>query len=250
MQDKTQGQSTARAFGESYLGRLQRMDNGSSVPLTGETLRDWKPRGILVAHLHEHHGTAVTNVPMTHSFTTPNTDSNVRTGPVNQVKATRDNLFFASCSDDGTVKIWDCQRLTNQKNVTNRSRLTYSSQGIVPRHCPSDAIVLLRCVMLTARSWALAAGGKIKCITVCENSHAIASGSDNSSIHVIKVEYTTKKEGQVNRYTGVSTVQYLDKVQGPIVAIDHFNADSQSVLVYATGTAAPCTSMCIIGDWS
>jgi hypothetical protein len=53
---------------------------------------------------------------------------------------------------------------------------------------------------------------------------------------VIKVEYTTKKEGQVNRYTGVSTVQYLDKVQGPVVAIDHFNTDSQSVLVYATGT--------------
>ncbi len=79
-------------------------------------------------------------------------------------------------------------------------------------------------------------GGKIKCITVCENSHAIASGSDNSSIHVIKVEYTTKKEGQVNRYTGVSTVQYLDKVQGPVVAIDHFNTDSQSVLIYATGT--------------
>jgi phosphoinositide-3-kinase regulatory subunit 4 len=51
------------------------------------------------------------------------------TGPVNQLKASRDNLFFASCSDDGTVKIWDCQRLTNQKNVTNRSRLTYSSQG-------------------------------------------------------------------------------------------------------------------------
>jgi hypothetical protein len=32
------------------------MDNGSSTPLTGENLRDWKPRGILVAHLHEHHG--------------------------------------------------------------------------------------------------------------------------------------------------------------------------------------------------
>jgi hypothetical protein len=54
LQEKAQ--SPARAFGEAFLGRLQRMDNGSSTPLTGENLRDWKPRGILVAHLHEHHG--------------------------------------------------------------------------------------------------------------------------------------------------------------------------------------------------
>jgi len=79
------------------------------------------------------------------------------------------------------------------------------------------------------------AGGRIKCITICENSHSIASGSDNGSVHVIKVESITKKEGQVNRYTGVSTVEYLDKAQGAVVAIDHFNTDSQSVLVYATG---------------
>jgi len=111
-QDKAQAPTAARAYGETYLGRLQRMDNGSSMPLTGDSLRDWKPRGILVAHLHEHHG------------------------PVNQLKATRDNLFFASCSDDGTVKIWDCQRLTNQKNVTNRSRLTYSSQGTLRLSLP------------------------------------------------------------------------------------------------------------------
>ncbi len=81
-------------------------------------------------------------------------------------------------------------------------------------------------------------GGKIKCLKICENSHSVASGSDNSngqgSIHVIKVEYTVKKEGQVNRYTGFSTVQYLDKTQGSVVAIDHFNTDSQSVLVYGT----------------
>lgn len=73
---------------------------------------------------------------------------------------------------------------------------------------------------------------------MCENSHSVASGSDNSSgqgsIHVIKVEYTVKKEGHLNGYTGFSTVQYLDKTHGSVVAIDHFNTDSQSVLVYGT----------------
>jgi len=41
-----------------------------------------------------------------------------------------DNQFFATCSDDGSVKIWDSQRL--EKNVTNRSRLTYATQGSIP----------------------------------------------------------------------------------------------------------------------
>ena len=48
-------------------------------------------------------------------------------GPVNQLRVSPDHNFFASCSDDGTIKIWDTQRL--ERNVTNRARLTYSQQG-------------------------------------------------------------------------------------------------------------------------
>jgi hypothetical protein len=76
------------------------------LPFTGASLKSWRPSGVLVAHLHEH------------------------AAPINEVQVSADNLFFTSCSDDGTVKIWDCQRL--EKNVTNRSRLTYSSQGTNP----------------------------------------------------------------------------------------------------------------------
>lgn len=43
-------------------------------------MKDWHPKGILVAHLHEHKGA------------------------VNRIRATKDNLFFATCSDDGTGK--------------------------------------------------------------------------------------------------------------------------------------------------
>jgi phosphoinositide-3-kinase regulatory subunit 4 len=56
------------------------------------------------AHLHEHEGA------------------------VNCLAVSNDSIFFVSGSDDGSVKIWDCQRL--EKNIANRSRLTYSSQGI------------------------------------------------------------------------------------------------------------------------
>jgi len=42
---------------------------------------------------------------------------------INQLSISSDNAFFASCSNDGTLKIWDCNRL--EKNVTNRSRLNH-----------------------------------------------------------------------------------------------------------------------------
>lgn len=112
-------------------------------------------------------------------------------------------MFFVSASDDGSVKIWDCMRL--EKNVTNRSRATYSSQG-----------------------------GKIKSLAILENSHSIAAGSDNGSIHIFRVEYAMKKDSTLHRYTGLSTVKNIDVTEGSIVGLDHFNTDFQSLLVYAT----------------
>lgn len=160
-------------------------DLGALAPgrvYTGLTLKGWRPTGVLVAHLHEHGG------------------------PVNEVQVTKDNLFFASASDDGTVKIWDCQRL--EKNVTNRSRLTYSSQP-----------------------------GKILSLCLCENSHSVASASSNGSIHIFRVERVAKRDkSAVSEYTGMSTVQNIERSEGAVVKIDHFESlsSSQSLIVYAT----------------
>lgn len=74
-----------------------------AIPMNGSTFKGWRPQGVLVAHLHEHKG------------------------PVNSLATSADNMFFVSGSDDGNVKIWDCQRL--EKNVANKSRLTYTAQG-------------------------------------------------------------------------------------------------------------------------
>ncbi|XP_024526982.1 serine/threonine-protein kinase VPS15 isoform X1 [Selaginella moellendorffii] len=60
----------------------------------------WRPRGVLVSHLHEHQRA------------------------VNQVAVSSDNSFFTSASDDGTVKVWDCRRL--ERSTSFRSKLTYS----------------------------------------------------------------------------------------------------------------------------
>jgi WD40 repeat protein len=42
----------------------------------------------------------------------------------------QDNTFFASCSDDGTVKVWELRGLDS--NVSPRSALTYRQQVRVP----------------------------------------------------------------------------------------------------------------------
>jgi len=66
----------------------------------------WHPQGVLIAHLAEH-----------------------RQG-VNQLAVAANGLFFASASNDETVKVWDCRRL--EKDVSFKSRLTYASQGTAP----------------------------------------------------------------------------------------------------------------------
>lgn len=63
----------------------------------------WQPRGVLIAHLQEHHRA------------------------VNKVAVSHDSGFFVSASDDGNVKFWDCKRL--ETNISFRSRLTYSFPG-------------------------------------------------------------------------------------------------------------------------
>jgi phosphoinositide-3-kinase regulatory subunit 4 len=64
----------------------------------------FKPKGVLVAHLHEH-------------------ESAVR-----RILRVGETSLFATCSSDGTVKIWDSSRMEG-KSVANRSRLNYLAQS-------------------------------------------------------------------------------------------------------------------------
>ena len=62
----------------------------------------WKPQGVLIMHMAEHKAA------------------------VNKITVSANATFFASASDDGTVKIWDSRRL--EQDAIFRSRLTYESQ--------------------------------------------------------------------------------------------------------------------------
>lgn len=110
------------------------------------------------------------------------------------IAVSHDNKFFATASDDGTVRIWDCHRLEG-KAVTNRSRQQYTKQG-----------------------------GRIRALTLCENSHTVVSASDNGTIHVFRVEHASK------RFTPLQQKSLDLEEDGCVVDVKHME-NHESVLV-------------------
>ncbi|KAI8594057.1 hypothetical protein BDZ88DRAFT_402446 [Geranomyces variabilis] len=173
--------SLASVLGNANPQRQKRSRSAAVTP--GTDLKTWRPEGILAAHLVEH------------------------SAAVNCIKIAADNLFFATCSDDKTVKIWDTMRL--ERNVTNRARLTYSGHD-----------------------------GKVKALTFCENTHSIASAADDGSIHVCRVECV--KTGTTTRYTGYRPVRTIKLENDYALLLDHYETETQSNLIYATAKGLIC----------
>lgn len=145
----------------------------SKPPPTG-----WHPKGLLVAHLHEHKG------------------------PVNRIRVSDEHSIFATCSNDGTVKIWNSQKMEG-KTTTTRSILTYSRIG-----------------------------GHIKTVTFCQGSHYLAVASDNGNVQLLGIEASKPpKSPKIHPLQS----RCLDlREDGCVVDMHQFNSGSQSVLAYAT----------------
>lgn len=141
----------------------------------------WRPKGTLVAHLHEH------------------------TASVTQMAVSDDNRFFVSGSLDGTVKVWDCERL--HSIVTNRSRLT--------------------CKM---------SKGEVNSVAILRNTHCVASACSMGTVNVFNVEHQRRAEKNyfVTKYTGIQSVRFIDKGEGSVFDVRHFDKAPSSVLMYAT----------------
>ncbi|OQV22247.1 Phosphoinositide 3-kinase regulatory subunit 4 [Hypsibius exemplaris] len=69
-------------------------------PMYYEMLKEWRPAGLLVAHLHEHRGSVI------------------------RLRSNKNNGDILSCSSDGTVKLWDCARMEG-RGLSNRAKYTY-----------------------------------------------------------------------------------------------------------------------------
>ncbi|KAK3748325.1 hypothetical protein QZH41_018306 [Actinostola sp. cb2023] len=143
----------------------------------------WSPKGQLVAHLHEHRAA------------------------INRIQLSQDSQYFATASDDGSVKLWDLQKLDG-KSLINKSRQTYSRQG-----------------------------SKMKALVFCQSSSSIACASDEGILNVFRIEQSSQQPA--------SRLQvYQKKVnpasEGSIVDMAHFDTGSQSVLTYATSHGFVC----------
>ncbi|XP_047134081.1 phosphoinositide 3-kinase regulatory subunit 4 isoform X1 [Hydra vulgaris] len=88
---------------EQYVSDLKRKNLLNSLTENRGKQTGWKPKGQLVAHLHEHKAA------------------------INRVITNEDYSFFVTASDDSTVKIWDTQKLDG-KGWTTRSKFTYTKQ--------------------------------------------------------------------------------------------------------------------------
>ncbi|KAJ5849564.1 hypothetical protein N7455_009420 [Penicillium solitum] len=156
-------------------------------PTDQEPSKIWKPEGNLVATFGEH------------------------SAPINRVVVAPDHSFFATASDDSTVKIWDTTRL--ERNLTPRSRQTH-------RH---------------------ATGSRVKALTFVENTYTFVSAATDGSIHAVRVDYQKVSQTAV-RY---GKLQIVREYQLPIaedgspeyaVWMEHFRDEGQSTLIIATNT--------------
>ncbi|KAG0258767.1 Serine/threonine-protein kinase [Actinomortierella ambigua] len=142
------------------LSRLRRLQRSNAQVMRNQ----WRPEGTLVAHLAEHKAA------------------------INQILVSPDHNFFVSCSDDGSLKIWDTARL--EKNVTNRARMSYNLLG-----------------------------GKVTCMAFIENTHSVAAGSDNGNIHVFRVNVI-----EAGKYGKCETVRRIALEDEYPVIMEHYNA--------------------------
>ncbi len=124
--------------------------------------------------------------------------------PVVAIITSPDNLFFATCSANGSVNIWDVSRL--ERSVSSKPRLSYQ----VP--CQ-----------------------RIYAATIVKNTHCIAIATDEG-FEIIRV-FTSSANGH-RRYSRVDRVRrYQSKAdEGHLTCIEHFKTSDGTSCVLA-GTA-------------
>lgn len=88
---------------DAILQSSMNMDSRLLMSSTVSLTRTTRPRGILLAHLHEHKGA------------------------VNKLVVLPGTTQFISCSSDATVKFWDCAGVSTKPQVLFRSKQTFIS---------------------------------------------------------------------------------------------------------------------------
>lgn len=142
---------------------------------------NWRLKGTLVAHLHEHKS-AITKM----TSLTPN-------GPV-----------FASASTDGTIRLWDCNKMDGYQSI-NRSRQMYV--GNTP----------------------------IYSIAACQGGQSLLAAGKDENVMLVRVDLNSSKmalqEAKPLKELGSKCGEFDDGPVVDMVALDH---GSQSLVCFAT----------------
>jgi len=122
-------------------------------------------------------------------------------GPVNGLIVSPDHLFFVSCSDDKTVKIWDTARL--ERNVTSKPRHTYAQHH-----------------------------ARVTALCIIERTHCFASAADDGSLHVVRVHVS--QSGSLPKYNKISIIREhrIDHPGEYITCLAHYNSGAFLLLIY------------------
>lgn len=150
------------------------------ISSTTTPLPKWEPSGVLASQFSEHQSA------------------------VNKIEVSPDHSFFLSCSDDGTIKIWDCLRL--EKNVINRSIHTYK--------CGPT---------------------KVKFICFMENSYTFAASYTNGTVEFIRIEVTLAKGASQVRFKKFVSIRKFSLQQDEYATfMKHIKTADASMLVIVT----------------
>lgn len=120
---------------DAILQNLTNMDSRLLMSSTVSLTRTTRPRGILLAHLHEHKSA------------------------VNKLIVLQGTTSFISCSNDATIKFWDCAGVSTKPQVLFRSKQTFISP---------DA-------------------GAVTNISACVGSDILLALSENNNLHLLQL---------------------------------------------------------------
>ncbi|KAJ1980792.1 Serine/threonine-protein kinase [Dimargaris xerosporica] len=143
------------------------------------SLQSWRPEGTLVAYFKEH------------------------TGAINALSLSSDQGFFATASDDHTVKVWDCVRLG--QHVLHRARATYR---------------------LNVR---------VQSVTFLHHTYSLAATGDDGSVHILRFD----PRQDPDTTTSTSGCRLIRKTSLPLaheyaVRVVHSHTEHRSQLIVAT----------------
>ncbi|CAK7227942.1 Serine/threonine-protein kinase [Sporothrix curviconia] len=182
----------AAATASSPTGGNSSSNNNSSSSSATPRTDVWRPAGQMVATFSEH------------------------TGAINRVVVSPDHAFFLTGGDDGTVRVWDTQRL--ERNISHRSRQVH-------RHGTTSGIS--------------GASGPPRVLALCfiENTHCFVSCANDGSVHVVKVEYASEllPGNGAPRYSRLRLLREYQLPRGEwAIWCEHYKHEASSVLVLAT----------------